>query len=157
MIIQDIQKITNDIISRYKKLGKKVFAVTCSVAESSGLNGFSGGDCVPLGCTKDGKQIFIDPDALINLTKETAYVYIPHELAHCFSNQNHSGQKFQEFIEDYNDYYNPQTIAEPDDNLNKKYLPIFYKKDEAYSKVKSNEEWNKLLKEKPWKKNYFPY
>ncbi len=163
MTIQEIQKIINDITGRYKSIGKKTTPVICLAAESSGLNGFSGGDCVPFGTSKDGTKMFVDLDVLTDLTKESAYIYIPHELAHCFTKENHEGENFQFYIEDYNDYFTPKTVADPDDSLNIKYLPVFHRKDEMYSKVKSNEEWEKMLKTKPWRKrsaiteSYFPY
>lgn len=163
MTLQEVQKITNDIILRYKKIGKKVFPVTCKIEESSGLNGFSGGECVPMGTSKDCKTLFIDVDAALDLTPQKCYIYIPHELAHCFSNQNHGGYKFEEYLEDYNDSYNPKSPADPEDNYNKQHLPTFAKKDEAYSNIKSNEEWSKLLQTKSWRnksvvtESYFPY
>lgn len=163
MTLQEIQKIVNDITLRYKKIGKRVFAVTCKIEESSGLNGFTGGECVPMGTSKDGKTLFIDPDAFVDLNASKCYIYIPHELAHCFTNQNHGGYKFEEYLEDYNDSYEPNSPANPEDEYNKQHLPTFAKKDTAYDNIKSNEEWNKLLQSKPWRnksvvtENYFPY
>lgn len=162
MTLQEVQKITDDITLRYKKIGKAVFKVTCKVEESSGENGFTG-DCVPMGTSKDGKILFIDPDAFLELTPKTCYIYIPHELAHCFSNQNHGGYKFKKYLEDYNDSYEPNSPADPEDSYNKKHLPTFARKDDAYDNVKSNAEWNNLLQTKPWRnksvvtESYFPY
>ena len=93
-----------------------------------------------------------------DLTKPSAYFYLAHEIAHCLTNANHGDKKFEEAIQKYNSKFSPKTASDPDDSYNKKYLPTFYKKDAWLDNAKSDEQFQKDLITKPWKKEkYFNY
>ena len=64
----------------------------------------------------------------------------------------------EEAIQKYNSKFSPKTASDPDDSYNKKYLPTFYKKDAWLDNAKSDEQFQKDLITKPWKKEkYFNY
>ena len=148
-----INEIINDILNRYKSLGYKTFPIKSKVIET-----YNYSELVPFASEKDGTVIYIDTSVKEDLTKPSAYFYLAHEIAHCLTNANHGDKKFEEAIQKYNSKFSPKTASDPDDSYNKKYLPTFYKKDSWLDNAKSDEQFQKDLITKPWKKEkYFNY
>ena len=82
--------------------------------------------------------------------------YLPHEIAHIISNENHSGKKFNKCINDYNKHYKDvEILADPDDEekYNSKYLPTFNKKYNFSFNVKTNKELEDGIDKETWNKS----
>ena len=149
----NLGQIIKDITNRYSSLGYKTFPVNYKIIET-----FLYSDLAPMESDKDGKTIYIDTDAITDLNENSAYFYLGHELAHCFTNKNHGDKEFEGAIAKYNKHFSPKIVSDPDDKYNKKMLPNFSKKDEWLNNAKTEEQFKQDLKTKPWlNKSCFNY
>ena len=155
MQLKKINSYTKIICDRFRKIGYNVPTVVCKVRDNYVKQN---GDFYPLFTDENGKTIYIDIDAFEDLSKskEAMMFYLPHEIAHIISNENHSGKKFNKCINDYNKHYKDvEILADPDDEekYNSKYLPTFNKKYNFSFNVKTNKELEDGIDKETWNKS----
>ena len=153
--LKKINSYAKIICERFRKIGYNVPIVVCKVRDNYIKQN---GDFYPLFTDENGKTIYIDIDAFEDLSKskEAMLFYLPHEIAHIISNENHSGKKFNKCINDYNKHYKDvEVLADPDDEeeYNSKYLPTFNKKYNFSFNVKSNKELEDGIDKETWNKS----
>ena len=153
--LKKINSYTKIICDRFRKIGYNVPTVVCKVRDNYIKQN---GDFYPLFTDENGKTIYIDIDAFEDLSKskEAMMFYLPHEIAHIISNENHSGKKFNKYINDYNkNYKDVEILADPDDEekYNSKYLPTFNKKYNFSFNVKTNKELEDGIDKETWNKS----
>ena len=154
----NIQRAADFISERFKKIGYKVPKIVCVVVDSYVKEHR---DLKPMFSNPHGTKLFIDIDVYKDLAKnrEALNFYLPHEIAHIITDEDHNGKKFQKCVNDWNKAYKEKIIAIPDneDVYNQKYLPTYFKKDTWYTKQKDEKIADEGMKNRIWQENYFPY
>ena len=165
--LKTIQSFAKQIEDRFKNIGYKVPSIVCAVRDNYTKQKRN---MYPIFTdTNNGRKIFIDIDAYEDLSKnkEAMMFYLPHEIAHIISREDHGGKMFNEVVNNWNKNYKEKILADPEDEdeFNKKYLPTYFKKVSWLDSVKPDKKNNisadeiadKGMKNKVWKENYFNY
>jgi len=165
--LKNIQNFANQIKKRFEDLGYKVPNIVCTVRDNYTKQKRN---MYPIFTdANNGRKVFIDIDAYEDLSKskEAIMFYLPHEIAHIISREDHGGKLFNEVVNNWNKKYNEKILADPEDEdkWNKKFLPTYFKKVSWLDSVKPDKENNISadeiaddgMKNKIWKENYFPY
>lgn len=161
-ILKAIENYAFLVKEKFEKIGYKVPNIIFRAVDGWKANSFAG----PLWSNPHSTIIYIDNDALSDLAKnnEAKWFYLPHEIAHIITDEDHGGEKFEKCVADWNKAYpDKKILGDPDDedSYNKKYLPTYYKKTSWCDKFKQPKnmsrdefikEFEKKLYNREWDK-----
>ena len=157
-----LEEILKEIEKRYKKLGYNLLPIKIVVKE---MYKYSSGEPAPFKMGFDNTTLFIDETAYKDLKNNpaAAYFYFAHELAHAASDEDHGGPEFEKAVRLYNSKFSPKTVGGKfnEDEINKKYIPSYFKKDKRLDMAKSDKEFRDYLNSEEYKgllrESYFGY